>query len=741
MPKDEPPIVECLMRFPELTVDQEYPLTAHAKNFTRSQEQWIRYHFFHQFVPLNKANGLKAQGSFPTRTLKDAEKMFKRAKQDQFARKFVDERPEAWIKLLAEKWKNMKKQHQSTIDGAISEPDLSGMAALFTVGDERIYARKLHQQDYNQRNQGKKASELNSGAKREWDEMSVGEQSSWQAKAEVLRKQKHTEGLTQETLYRSQQENLARVQVLLQSLIGHSRGQIGHAQFFCMAAYYGENDVLQTTLLEAGSESFEEYLTEADLIELQEHWRDFAESKIERNLPKLHETKLTRSAKGNQYVLPPLDEDKSLKTYRKDLERFLEASWLLVWPASSEMPGIPHSQVLESPQKFFRDGLLEDVSVKIDDAGQIDGSSLLPLSRAITRFQLVNPEISVFKEKDELAAALPQPQSHSEEVEDLTDLNNPEIQATPQSVSPRNECVVPSTVMGTPTPHVVATPDSSHTNVVISCSLPPHPDAPTSQVVATPNSSQTNVVVALSPQPTSSPVSQSPLQGNTIDLPQSPLRRNTESRVGSPTMSPTGPTLATVIHAELPADDIMSSGLKPVVVPLSHSQNAAKESSPQSVSNTDFPLAGNTDIVTTVVTSSNTVQLVDKGTGVQGRAKRGGKGGRGRGRGGRNTQVPSVEEVTVQVEDSGNPKDNGKKRVRSDLDEMGGSNGTTAEAEGGRVRKKVRVQDDVTISGGESLANDSAPVRRSNRTRVVHDRSADNNISHSPAHRRSKMNK
>ncbi|THU95117.1 hypothetical protein K435DRAFT_859901 [Dendrothele bispora CBS 962.96] len=575
--------------------------------------------------------------------------MFKRAKQDQFARKFVDERPEAWIKLLAEKWKNMKKQHQSTIDGAISEPDLSGMAALFTVGDERIYARKLHQQDYNQRNQGKKASELNSG----------GEAG-----------QKHTEGLTQETLYRSQQENLVRVQVLLQSLIGHSRGQIGHAQFFCMAAYYGENDVLQTTLLEAGSESFEEYLTEADLIELQEHWRDFAESKIERNLPKLHETKLTRSAKGNQYVLPPFDEDKSLKTYRKDLERFLEASWLLVWPASSELPGIPHSQVLESPQKFFRDGLLEDVSVKIDDAGQIDGSSLLPLSRAITQFQLVNPEISVFKDKDELAAALPQPQSHSEEVEDLTDLNNPRFR---QHLSPSllgMNVGVPSTVMGTPTPHVVATPDSSHTNVVISCSLPPHPRC------------ADIAIVALSPQPTSSAVSQSPLQGNTIDLPQSPLRRNTESRVGSPTMSPTGPTLATVIHAELPADDIMSSGLKPVVVPSSHSQNAAKESSPQSVSNTDFPLAGNTDIVTTVVTSSNTVQLVDKGTGVQGRAKRGGKGGRGRGRGGRNTQVPSVEEVTVQVEDSGNPKDNGKKRVRSDLDEMGGSNGTTAEAEG-----------------------------------------------------------
>ncbi|THV02246.1 hypothetical protein K435DRAFT_361948 [Dendrothele bispora CBS 962.96] len=198
-------------------------------------------------------------------------------------------------------------------------------------------------------------------------------------------------------ILRRQKEIIPRIQVFLHSLIGHSRGQMERAQFFCMAAYYGENDVLQTTFLEAGSESFEEYLSKKDLNEIQKHWHQFAQNKLEGNLPRIHETKFTRSSEGHQYILPPYDENLSFKPYRKVFERFLELSWVLVWPASSEMPGIPYSQVLESPHKFFREKLLEDVRVKVDDVGQIDTSSLLRFPRPSLGFSSLIPKFLSLK--------------------------------------------------------------------------------------------------------------------------------------------------------------------------------------------------------------------------------------------------------------------------------------------------------------------------------------------------------
>ncbi|THU87142.1 hypothetical protein K435DRAFT_867556 [Dendrothele bispora CBS 962.96] len=754
-------------------------LTSRVKNFNNSQEQWIRYHFFHQFVPLNKANGLKMQDGLPARTLKDAEKMFKRAKQEQFAQKFADDRPEGWDKLLSEKWKNMKKQHQSTIVGTTSEPEFPDMAALFAVGDERIYARRLHQQDYNKRNQGKKASELNSGAKQEWDVMSIGEQSRWQAEAEVLRKQKQNEGLAQGSLYQSQQEALPRLQVLLRSLIGHSRGQMGHAQFFCMAAYYGEGDMLQTTFLEAGPESFEEHLTAGDLTQLQEHWRDFAECKLERNLPKLHETKLARSKEGKQYILPPWDEESSFKTYRKDFERFLEASWLLMWPASPETPGIPFSQVLESPQKFFRDGLLKDVKVKVDDLGQIAGSSLDDLSKVIVRFQAIHPEISVFKEKDELAAALAQPLSNSEEVDDLTDLNNPDVEAAPESSSSHivhsvtmmtsqvitpsksshKAAVVPPSLSQTSSspmfqspsrekrvvlpqsplqPNIViTTSDSSHTDLVVSppppqpssspvsraksIGLPQSPLQPNAVIITPkPKSSHTNVSPSL-PQPSSSPMNQPPSREESAVFPQSSLQPNAVQ----PTLSTVGSTPPTDV-IELRTNETVS-GLGPVVA-SSSPQNAAKESPPHFDRNNEATLM--------------TDPQVDVAKNRKGRG--GGRGGkqRGRGRGARGAraarnqdiQVPSAEEGTVLAEGSGGSTVGGNKRAHSAvLEESRGSHEEAGE-EGRRVPKKAWI-DAMSTSG------DDPAVRQSSRAHVKHDRSAENNIGHSPAHRRKKPQK
>ncbi|KAK7437517.1 hypothetical protein VKT23_020793 [Stygiomarasmius scandens] len=698
---------ECLRRFPELATDQNYVLGANStQNFTSDQEKWIRTHFWKQYHPLyTQGSGLKASGFDPPRTLVEAEKMFKTAKQHQFAEKFpAQERKQGWDGHLRSKWKNMKH----TNDGKPNNQNLSSpdIAALFAAGDQRVYTRKLHQQDYNSRHTGEKAADLNAGAKLEWDAMSPEEQSVWQVKADALRNRKAKEGLTQETLYRTQTEALASLKVLLESLIGYSSGQIGDAQFYCMVAYHGEGDVLKSACLEAGANSFEHYLEDAKLqSNLRGCWETFAQAHLQRNLPKLHETKFTRSEGGNQYILPRYDEESPTKTYRRDVERFLEASWCLVCPPSSTVPIYPRTEVLVSPEKFFRDPLAQNIRISLDSVGDITLTSLLGFAEAIIDFQRSNPEISIFRDQDELITALTPAESEPITVDDITDFNNPESIIVSLDIPPRRDnSRSPVSAVRT---QMTSTSQSSTT---VDSSTSPQRGI----------SSELPRSLALSGVDTSA----TPMENISPQLPQS----FTSNGVDISSASRSAPSSFPLIQVydgsdgpsvgETPAFSTVAAPQVPNTPDPSpdHGLTLPKEDPKQPSTQSEDSLLleqhlldGHSDTIMDVDTSAPTnpkgqaQRTWNRGAG-RGKGGRGGRGGAGRSGGGQKYHDPAANIDTAK-----RPCDS---------------------AEDAGPRKKTRVE--TTES-----AVDSGP-RRSERAKRPQDRSGANQITGSPAHRRKK---
>ncbi|KDR71000.1 hypothetical protein GALMADRAFT_214037 [Galerina marginata CBS 339.88] len=221
-----------------------------------------------------------------------------------------------------------------------------------------------------------------------WNALSDLEKKEWEVNAEIEDRAKNASG----DIYKRNQEDIAfSIYNTLHSTIGPKPYQIGSAAYHVLYAFRDINDELQLGEIQVVDKElvkvgFREDFPDYD-NSIRRSWSGYCGKVVSSNRPTEY-SKLFSESKNGHYLLPPFDEENSTASeLRQTLKAFFECSWDCTWPRSSEMPGLPWSELIKNPEIYFHPLLHFKPITSISRLDNMMPPDLRNLSKAIVVFQ------------------------------------------------------------------------------------------------------------------------------------------------------------------------------------------------------------------------------------------------------------------------------------------------------------------------------------------------------------------